>query len=226
MTTAVIERPHGYARYKLDGCRCNTCRRAVSQYNRKHAMAVTAGTWCAYVDAEPARQHVKAAKAAGIGWRRIADVTGVARSTIKHLLYGRVGRAPSQRIRPQVAAMLLSFQIDGSVLAAGANVDATGTRRRIQALACLGWTLTSQAEHIGWKVSNYTSLLGRGQVMKATADKVLALYEELSMKRAPAGLGSTRVRNLARARGWKPPLAWDDETIDDPAAKPIGAVKR
>lgn len=218
----VSERPHGYARYKLDGCRCGTCRAAVSAYNRRNAMAVTAGTWCPYVDAGPARAHVKAAQAAGIGWRRFVALSGVPRSTVKQLLYGRPDRAPSRRLRVETAERILAFQFTPAARAAGVSIDATGTHRRIQALACLGWSLSEQARRVGQLVSNYANFLQRTQITMANADKVRALYDELSMTVAPAGYGSTRVRKLATQRRWRPPLAWDDDTIDDPAARSEG----
>jgi hypothetical protein len=226
MTATPTERPHGYARYKLNRCRCNTCRAAVSAYNRKTAMATTAGTWQPYTDAEPVRQHVRAAKAAGIGWRRVAELAGVPRSTVKQLLYGKPGRPPTRQIRPAVAERLLAVHFGPWALADGALVAATGVRRRIQALAWLGWSLSEQARRIGWSVGNYATLLERPQVTRATADKVCALYEQLSMIPAADGYSATRSRNLAAARGWLPPLAWDDDNIDEPKARPRGQASR
>ena len=58
----------------------------------------------------------------------------------------------------------------------------------------------------------------REQVAVATAQLVRELYDELAMVTGP----SQRARTLAAKHGWAPPLAWDDETIDDPAARPHG----
>jgi hypothetical protein len=69
-------------------------------------------------------------------------------------------------------------------------------------------------------VGNYAALLDRAKVLKATADKVRALYDEVSRLPTPTGYGPTRVRNLAKAQGWFPPVAWDDDTIDNPATTP------
>lgn len=56
-----------------------------------------------------------------------------------------------------------------------------------------------------------------------TAEKIIAIYDELSMVdpprddyRAPRGIQS------ARKSGYVSPLAWDDEAIDDPYALPMG----
>ena len=47
-------------------------------------------------------------------------------------------------------------------------------------------------------------------------DRIADAYDELSMRQGPS------VRN--RRLGYPPPLAWDDETIDDPRARPKGAT--
>jgi DNA-directed RNA polymerase specialized sigma24 family protein len=61
-----------------------------------------------------------------------------------------------------------------------------------------------------------TRLTTQARVHRDTAAKVRALYNELSMTPGP----SPRSRRLAKAKGWPPPLAFDDETIDDPDVQP------
>lgn len=213
-----MTRAHGYAKYRLNGCRCYTCGFARSIYDERRAKAITAGTWQPFVDAEPVREHVRALMAAGIGRRRIAALAGCTDNRITELVKGKCGRTPQARIRPALADKLLSICADAH--APGAVVDATGTHRRIQALARLGWTLTGQAARVGMSTGNYAAVLDRAQVLRATADKVRALYGEVSRLPTPTGYGPTRIRNLAKAQGWFPPVAWDDDTIDDPAAAP------
>lgn len=95
-------------------------------------------------------------------------------------------------------------------------IDVTGTRRRIQALAAIGYPTREIARRIG-RASNFgTMLWGDGRVHRNVAGQVLAAYEQLSGTPGP----SQRARRAAAAAGWVPPLAWDDETIDDPHAQP------
>jgi len=102
------------------------------------------------------------------------------------------------------------------------SVDATGSRRRIQALAAIGWSLGEQSRRLGLNASMAHKITIRSWVWPQTADKIRALYDELSMVPGP----SQRARNDAKRRGWLPPLAFDDDTIDDPAARPsIGAYQ-
>lgn len=99
------------------------------------------------------------------------------------------------------------------------RVDPTGTRRRIQALQALGWTTAHIAEAGGFVseaavqkvVTDSTSW-----VFRTTVNRAARAYASLSMRPGPSRIGAARA---ARA-GWPPPLAWDDDTIDDPTAEP------
>jgi len=101
-----------------------------------------------------------------------------------------------------------------------AYVDMIGTRRRIEALRAIGWpTEIIAAEALGW--SRALRDLPRGPlVLRTTADKIRAFYDTHSMTLGP----STRTRAHAARAGWAPPLAWDDDEIDDPQAQPHGVA--
>lgn len=95
-------------------------------------------------------------------------------------------------------------------------IDAIGTRRRLQALAAIGWTHADIAARMG-KTAHAVEKMGcYPKVQVATAAAVKHVYAELCM--TPGG--SDGARRFAARQGWAPPLAWDDDTIDDPAAKP------
>lgn len=109
------------------------------------------------------------------------------------------------------------------------RIDATGTRRRLQALVCLGYNWKLLGQHVGASENMIKRWAERdapgAYVFRDTADKVGAVYERLSMKLPPLGTTADRIaaakaRNRARRAGWAPPLAWDD--VDDPDEKPTG----
>jgi transcriptional regulator with XRE-family HTH domain len=139
---------------------------------------------------------------------------------IGHLLYGAPHKSapPTRRIRPRHAAALLAVQPALDVLADGALTDATGARRRLRALAALGWPASHLARQLGMNpVAVRTLMRGdRQRVTVATARKVAALYDRLWNTPGPSE--ATRAR--ASRAGWPVPLAWDDESIDDPDARP------
>jgi len=95
--------------------------------------------------------------------------------------------------------------------------DATGTRRRLQALVAIGWPTAALAGRLGIPSTEVSRLCHHAhRVYPHTIQRVGQLYTQLSMNPGP----SRRARRRAEVAGWAPPLAWDDNTIDDPAATP------
>jgi len=225
-------RDHGYARYRLDGCRCYTCARAVSEYNARRDRLIAYGRWQPYVDAAPVRDHVRLLMSASIGRRTIVRAAGVSHGALSQLLYGTTGRPPSRRVRPDTAHRLLSLTPSLDLVADGTPVDATGTRRRLQALIAIGWPQAALAARLGWAPSNFCSLLGAPRVTARTARAARTLYDDLwNVQPDEHGHATrhaaSRARNLARRNGWPPPIAWDDDTIAIPDAAPDrGAADR
>ena len=219
-------RPHGYARYKIDGCRCYTCGFAVSQYRDRVDHAKRRGTWQPFVDAQPVREHVLQLKLAGVGERTIAALAGVDRKRVRELLHGRVerGTPPPEHIRPATAAALLSVELTLDVLPGNLLIDATGTHRRVQALAVNGWPLAQLGVRLGTNGGNLAHRFTVEQVTAAVARTSRALFDEL-WRADPRehGVGKqayARAVNQARANGWAPAGAWDEDAIDDPAGLP------
>lgn len=211
-------RPHGYARYKLDNCRCYVCAYACATYNDRRNEMIAAGTWEPFTDAGPVRAHVLELVASGVGYKRTAAAAGLAASTVGKLLYTD---PPRTRVRSTVAAAILAVRPDFRTAADRARIPSAGTTRRIRALACAGHSLKAQAEECGWTLANFSGLAGgrRDLVSAATARAVADLYDRW-WAAAPAGgtVEAERVRAFARRKCWLPSLAWDDDTIDDPSA--------
>lgn len=101
------------------------------------------------------------------------------------------------------------------------RVDITGTRRRLQALAAIGWPLGEIADRLGTDPQTLRRLVTQKRCATSTRDKVRALYDELSM----TVNGNRRTMTWAAKRGYSPPLAWNDEDLDDPNARPSRMVR-
>lgn len=102
-------------------------------------------------------------------------------------------------------------------------VDAVGTHRRVQALATLGWSAAVVADRVGVSGQRMRQILSADRVLRETAARVAVVYDELWATPNPGRYGVTRTKNRAARLGWVPPLAWDDDSIDDPDASPAGA---
>ncbi len=98
------------------------------------------------------------------------------------------------------------------------KVPSTGFLRRVEALAWMGWS-ASQVEMeagLGRQTIDTVKRRPSGLVHRATSEAVMAVYDRLAVRRG----GNQQAASCARRKGWPPPLAWDDDTIDDPAASP------
>lgn len=96
-------------------------------------------------------------------------------------------------------------------------IDSAPIARRLQALACLGWTFDDVGRRAG--VTKTYEITHRPTIRRSTAEAIARVYDELSMRIPPQ---TTRVQRSTVARtkawaarnGWLPPLAYDD--IDNP----------
>lgn len=101
--------------------------------------------------------------------------------------------------------------------------DSVGTERRTQALVAAGWGYAAVAARMGCRpewVRQLTRIDRSRGVLTRTADQVRWVYDELTALPPPTGRSATYARTVAARYGWLPPLAWDDNAIDDPAAQP------
>ena len=124
---------------------------------------------------------------------------------------------------PRVAAAILAVDPSLDNAAATARVDATGTRRRLQALVFAGWPLPIMQQRLG--LVRLDRVLAAGTVTAATARAVRAFYDTYwDHPPAVSTPQDRRAVTLARARaardGFLPALTWDDDTIDDPRTVP------
>jgi transcriptional regulator with XRE-family HTH domain len=233
----VAEHEHGtYAAYVLDRCRCLPCARANSDYEANRTRQIAYGRWNQRIPAGPVREHVRSLMDAGIGLKRIVKISGVSQGSLWKLMYGKRQadgtQQPSRRILRETAEKLYAIDPDWTgdelPLADGARVPAdvcVGVTRRIQALVALGWSQSKLAAQLGIQRSNFRLTEYQWSLRWQTVKAVRALYEELSMTLPPEDdwrqrIAASRARNYAAARGWAPPLAWDDDQIDDPTASP------
>ncbi|MGW5852136.1 hypothetical protein ACWFQ8_30025 [Streptomyces sp. NPDC055254] len=217
------DRDHGYARYKLDGCRCYTCGYAAAAYRDARERAIAYGTWQPWTDAVPVREHLRRLQSCGLGLRRIAELAKVDRKRLQAVLTGRPerGTGPQEQVRPALAAAVLAVEASLENLAPSTSVNAVGTRRRLQALVARGWPQARLAARLGWTPANFSTLIRADRTLVRTALAVRDLYAAVSGQDPRAhGVDNqafSRARNAAAASSWPPPAAWDDETIDDPA---------
>jgi hypothetical protein len=179
-----------------------------------------------YVDAGPVRRHLRALLDAGVSLRAVHGLSTVDHQALAHLVVGmpETGTWPQGRIPAVAARRILEIAVPApDPSAAAAEVPATGTVRRLQALVALGHAPESLAAQLN-VTEQYVRLVldaTSPTVAADTARRVVAVFDELQMT-----LGdSQEARAEARKQNWDPPLAWDEHTIDNPAAQPEDSAR-
>lgn len=162
-----------------------------------------------YVDAGPTRDKLRRFVDANVPYRAISRASGLSDTAVGNIVDGRnthVQRATAER----VDALTLSAIYER----AHGTVPSIGVQRRVRALMALGWP-KQDLEAAGIPSAQLVTR-PRSQVSVEGWRQVREVYEELSMTLGPSEL----TRSRAIARGYPPPLAWDDDTLDDPQATP------
>ena len=97
-------------------------------------------------------------------------------------------------------------------------VSAVGPGRRLRALCAIGWSQAELGRRTGLPACTVSHLV-RGDIERTSrrnAVLVHDLFDRLCMTPGP----SEWQRRRAQVLGWALPLAWDDDTIDNPNATP------
>lgn len=181
-----------------------------------------------FVPVGPVRAHVVQLRAAGMPLERIAAAARVPAPVLESILEDRplarrqVGEETAQRLRAVTPARFLAGD--------SRLVDATGARRRLQALTALGWSRTALAARSGLHPETVRTILTAPRCQAHAAAAIRTLYDRVWDEAPPAATPVQRQAvDLARAEAathrWAPPMAWDDDELDDPTARPHGTVK-
>lgn len=168
-----------------------------------------------HVDGEETRTHIERLVNRGWTQRQIAHAANINATTLCAIATGQ-----SRTVRRENAAAILAIGLGAQPALPRGYIDATGARRRLQALMVLGYPLAEIARRVGaGRCSFQPTVEGRLVTIRATtAGRVARVYRQLSMVPAPPGRLAEQARNEAAVNGWHGPMAWED--IDDPECRP------
>jgi len=206
--------------YVVHLCGCRACMDGNARRRRDRYRLLAYGRYQdAHQPIEPIRQHLQALVDTGMIPERIAISAGVGGATVRRLLNSETARF----VTGATARKLLAVTPDSSTLAAQGRVNGRGTRRRLQALAAIGWNHHEIARRLGYPRWKVNKALEGAYVDIRVHDDIAALYDELWDQQPPTHTRAQRVGRsyaltVARRHGWLPPLAWDD--IDTDPAPP------
>lgn len=196
--------------------RCQSCERPAETRgycSRHYRYRLHTGRY-GYRDATAARAHVAQLRKLGWTWEAIAKTAGLSTWVAHNLHRGTTRRLLAESESALLRVPLVSFE-------SHRGVPSIGSRRRVQALAWMGWPNHEIARRIGCSPRSLPTLLARGRLSTRLAQRIGKVYDELSTIPGPSHIAAGKARQL----GFAPPLAWDDETIDDRRARPRGIAR-
>lgn len=199
-------------------------RAAHARWAARRRKQIYLGQWQPFVPAEPVRAHLRKIQATGMPLRAVSEATGLPLTALRYLLWGDVQHGPGEQVRRETAEGVLAYWPTLADFPDHARIDPTGTRRRVEALEMLGFGRMAMADEVGMPKASFSRALRADRITAQVARAVMALYDGW-WNQTPESHGvlpwvADRTRRSAKARGFVGPLAWDDNTIDDPAAVP------
>lgn len=187
------------------------------RYAKRYRLDVSRGNDRSLVPTEKVRKHIAHLEAEGLSRRGIAETAGVSASVVTNVMQG--GREGLQR---KTAGAILAVTREAVLERSRPRgfVPNVGARRRIRALLAIGWTHDLISEHANLPAKKTALVLNQAGdwIARSTHDAIVRAYDALSMTPGPSTLNRKRAERV----GYAPPLAWDEESIDDPAAAPDG----
>ena len=218
---------HGHRiMYNRHKCRCDDCRKANRVYESDRRRQQAYGR-SPYTTTDRVRERILFLQKNGLSFKQIAKVSGVPQSSISRVIYGRTerGEGPAKRILKTSEEKILAVVPTLENFAPSRRINGTGTRRRLQALVAVGWSMSKLGERLGCTQANMWKIMSsRAEVEAQTARTVRALYDELWDQAPPMETRGdkasyTKSINLAKAKGWPLPMDWDDDKIDNPMCR-------
>ena len=197
---------------------CTNRNSTATPFCEKHAPEWRRQQGRSWVPIERTRAHVKRLRDAGLGWYQIARLSGVSAWVIRNVI-----ESDQKHVTIGTERRLLLVQVperEHDLASAGAVVSGLGTRRRLRALVAIGYSNARLAKEIDYPASQFGRLLsGEFDVTANVARKTEDAFTRLQMVPPPDGYAANRSRLRAARRGWAPPLAWDEDAIDDPRSR-------
>lgn len=167
------EKPHGTRLRYMSGCKCDDCRRANSQYECERAKARKNGHWNGIVSAKKARSHIKKLSKKGIGYKTVADVAGLAASTVFKIRQGE-----RKFLRAENERKILA--VDETCLADSAVVPANTVWNQLEWLFKNGFSEAEIAKELGY-ANGYLQF--KDNVLASTALKVERLCNRIKAEK-------------------------------------------
>lgn len=211
--TAPLPRPVRCAEHPRFQKGCKGCQAFDRAKRQLRNALIKQGKWEGFVPAGPAREHIETLRAAGMSLHDIGRRSGLRESHISAILWEK------RRLSPATAKAVLGVTLIPAHRRGGV-VDATATRRMLQALALQNWSCAA----IGAATGEYHASLsrirnGRTRVSPGIAATVADFYA--GHIHIP---GPSRAVRCADRASFLPARMWSEANIGDPGFDPLAPL--
>jgi hypothetical protein len=190
------------------------CDKPVERYelcNGHYRKACRAGKFNIRVDMDKAVERIANLRANRWTFKQIGTVAGIHHTIIADVFHRRQKRCTKGTYNAIMSVPVLP----------GVAVTAVGFKRRVQALAWMGWPQRVVAEEMGTSEKAIRAVLYTGKFSVDYGQRLADVYKRLSDIEGPSELAKSRARGI---RAYAPPAAWDDDTIDTAPDLPRGIM--
>lgn len=153
----------------MAGCRCVKCRAANSAYQVERKRKRREGHGNPIVDASPAREHMRRLSKRGIGYKTVAEYSGIGKSTLFQVM-----RSERLQIRKNTLDAILA--VDTTCFSAGTVLPANETWKRIKWMKSEGFTEADIAKRMGRRKPYLT--INAKRVTGRTAIRIERIYRK------------------------------------------------
>lgn len=215
---------HGTNQGWLEGCRRECCKKGRYNYLQQRTKSYHSRglkTEFDLTDVEPVRKHLRMLFRSGYTQQSVAKIAGLPYETVCNITRNTMGLKWVQYRTALKIMAVKPVPVWTQIwdLPDETKIPALGTRRRLRALAYLGYSAPDIASRLGknTRVIRRARDGNKDTVLLWWARMIRDFYEWAVVRDLPEGPGASRMRSYARRMGWVGPGAWYD--IDDPDSK-------
>jgi hypothetical protein len=218
--------PLGHAFTSANHKACDHCKARHNWLERRRIKLRSEGVALMFSDWDVLLPHLRRLREGGMTPHDIARAASCGADAVERLLRGVTTK---RAIRADFARRLLDIPVPGRSLRLVPNargvlrldrVDATGTRRRVQAACRAGHSIAAQSRRLGWSAATMRSWLTAAAVHVDIVDAVAILFPTLISQPG----GDTAAAEIAASKGWVEARYFSATNIDDPAYDPFAIV--
>jgi hypothetical protein len=200
MSTKCIRRPH--ARWTT--CHCSDCVVVMRRIAKRHRTGRLER-----VPSSAAWEQLEEWLEAGFEPAWIESACGIPRQSIQSAIFEARHGQGQRNFGARYSALIVNADIWS---ATGGRASAIGSRRRLRALQCMGWTNEALSRETGISFVTLASIQ-RGSVSKVSA-RLFHPIKDAYDRLAEIDGGSNHAKIRARKNSYLPPAAWDDPDTD------------